>query len=145
MVRYWKNGNWEEFQGRNIVYPGPIDPYFLAVILIPEPHFPQNVDPWALMKKLIPSIFYTKFQLRKLRLCPYIKYRTRSNGLMRKTLTLSLSWSCKFYHSFKDIDELACSAGVFHGRALNNKFSSRIFPSSPRPPLLYFSASRPLP
>ena len=47
------------YQGRNMVYPGPIDPYFLAVILIPEPHFPQNVDPWALMKKLIPSIFYT--------------------------------------------------------------------------------------
>ena len=32
-------------QGRNMVYPGPIDPYFLAVILIPEPHFPQNFDP----------------------------------------------------------------------------------------------------
>ena len=23
--------------GRNMVYPGPIDPYFLAVTLIPEP------------------------------------------------------------------------------------------------------------
>ena len=33
------------FQGRNMVYPGPIDPYFLAVILIPEPHFPPNFDP----------------------------------------------------------------------------------------------------
>ena len=33
------------WQGRNMVYPGPIDPYFLAVILIPEPHFPQNFDP----------------------------------------------------------------------------------------------------
>ena len=33
------------FQGRNMVYPGPTDPYFLAVILIPEPHFPQNFDP----------------------------------------------------------------------------------------------------
>ena len=32
-------------QGCNMVYPGPIDPYFLAVILIPEPHFPQNFDP----------------------------------------------------------------------------------------------------
>ena len=32
-------------QGRNMVYSGPIDPYFLAVLLIPEPHFPQNVDP----------------------------------------------------------------------------------------------------
>ena len=32
-------------QGRNMVYPGPIDPYFLAVILIPEPHFPQHFDP----------------------------------------------------------------------------------------------------
>ena len=32
-------------QGRNMVYPGPIDPYFLAFILIPEPHFPQNFDP----------------------------------------------------------------------------------------------------
>ena len=32
-------------QGRNMVYSGPIDPYFLADILIPEPHFPQNLDP----------------------------------------------------------------------------------------------------
>ena len=32
-------------QGRNMVYPGPTDPYFLAVILIPEPLFPQNFDP----------------------------------------------------------------------------------------------------
>ena len=32
-------------QGRKMVYPGPIDPYFLAIILIPEPHFPQNFDP----------------------------------------------------------------------------------------------------
>ena len=39
------------YQGRNMVYPGPIDPYFLDVILIPEPHFPQNFDPWALIKK----------------------------------------------------------------------------------------------
>ena len=29
----------------NMVYPGPIDPYFLAVVLIREPHFPQNFDP----------------------------------------------------------------------------------------------------
>ena len=36
---------WRLFQGRNMVYPGPIDPYFLAVILIPEPHFPQHFDP----------------------------------------------------------------------------------------------------
>ena len=34
-----------KLQGRNMVYPTPIDPYFLAVILIPEPHFPQNFDP----------------------------------------------------------------------------------------------------
>ena len=32
-------------QGRNMVYLGPIDPYLLAVTLIPEPHFPQNFDP----------------------------------------------------------------------------------------------------
>ena len=32
-------------QGRNMVYPGPTDPYFLAVILIPEPHFPQILIP----------------------------------------------------------------------------------------------------
>ena len=32
-------------QGRNMVYPEPTDPYFLAVILIPEPLFPQNFDP----------------------------------------------------------------------------------------------------
>ena len=31
-------------QGRNMVYPGPIDPYFLAVILIPELHFAQNFN-----------------------------------------------------------------------------------------------------
>ena len=47
-------------QGRNIVYPGLIDPYFLAVIMIPEPHFPQNFDPCALIKKLIPSIIFTQ-------------------------------------------------------------------------------------
>ena len=47
-------------QGRNMVYPGPIDPYFLAFILIPEPHFPQNFDPWALITELIPSIFLHK-------------------------------------------------------------------------------------
>ena len=31
-----------------MVYPGPIDlidPHFLAVMLIPEPYFPQNFDP----------------------------------------------------------------------------------------------------
>ena len=33
------------YQGRNMVYPGPIDPDFLAVFLIPEPLFPQNFDP----------------------------------------------------------------------------------------------------
>ena len=43
-----------------MVYPGPIDPYFLDVILIPEPHFPKNFDPWALMKKLIPSMLLHK-------------------------------------------------------------------------------------
>ena len=46
-----------QVRGRNMVYPVPIDPYFLAVILIPEPHFPQNLDAWALIKKLIPSMF----------------------------------------------------------------------------------------
>lgn len=25
-----------------MVYPGPTDPYFLAVILVPDPHFPEN-------------------------------------------------------------------------------------------------------
>ena len=35
-------------QGRNMVYPGPIDLYFLAIILIPEPHFPKILipEPW---------------------------------------------------------------------------------------------------
>ena len=33
------------FLSVNMVYPGPIDPYFLAVILILEPYFPQNFDP----------------------------------------------------------------------------------------------------
>ena len=47
-------------QGRNMVYLGPIDPYFLAVILIPEPNFPQNFDPYALIKELIPSMFLQK-------------------------------------------------------------------------------------
>ena len=47
-------------QGRNMVYPGLIDPYFLAVIMIPEPHFSQNFDPCALIKKLIPSIIFTQ-------------------------------------------------------------------------------------
>ena len=32
-------------QGRNMLYPRPTDPDFLAVILIPEPPFPQNFDP----------------------------------------------------------------------------------------------------
>ena len=50
----------DKSQGRNMVYPRPIDPYFLAVILIPEPHFPQNFDPWALIKELIPSMFLHK-------------------------------------------------------------------------------------
>ena len=50
----------DKLQGRNMVYPTPIDPYFLAVILIPEPHFPQNFDPWALIKKLIPPMFLHK-------------------------------------------------------------------------------------
>ena len=50
----------EILQGCNMVYLGPIDPYFLAVILISEPHFPQNFDPWALKKKLIPSMFLHK-------------------------------------------------------------------------------------
>ena len=44
-----------------MVYPEPIDPYFFfSVILIPEPHFPQNFDPWALIKELIPSMFLHK-------------------------------------------------------------------------------------
>ena len=30
-------GSTSIWQGRNMVYPGLIDPYFLAVILIPEP------------------------------------------------------------------------------------------------------------
>ena len=28
-----------------MVYPGPTDPYFLAIILIPEPHFPISNVP----------------------------------------------------------------------------------------------------
>ena len=43
-----------------MVYPGPTDPYFLSFILIPGPHFPQNFDPWALIKELIPSMFFTQ-------------------------------------------------------------------------------------
>ena len=34
-VTVFKTLSW--YQGRNMVYPGPIDPYFLAIILIPEP------------------------------------------------------------------------------------------------------------
>ena len=49
-----------ESQGRNMVYPGPIDPYFHVVILIPEPHFRQNFDAWALIKEWIPSMFLHK-------------------------------------------------------------------------------------
>ena len=47
----WPTTNYDQspgggkFQGRNMVYPGPTDPYFLSVILMPEPHFPQNFDP----------------------------------------------------------------------------------------------------
>ena len=52
--------NFADQQGRNMVYPGPTDPYFLSFILIPEPHFPQNFDPWALIKELIPSMFFTQ-------------------------------------------------------------------------------------
>ena len=42
---------------------------------------------WSLSpdKKLIPSMFYTKFWLRQLCVSPNIEYRTCSNGLMRKT------------------------------------------------------------
>ena len=43
-----------------MVYLGPIDPYFLAVILIPEPYFPQNFDPWALIKKIDPIHVFTQ-------------------------------------------------------------------------------------
>ena len=49
-----------QLQGRNMVYPEPIDPYFLAVILIPEPHFPKNFDPWALIKKIDPIHVFTQ-------------------------------------------------------------------------------------
>ena len=49
-----------EFQGRNMVYPRPIDPYFLAVILIPEPHFSQNFDPWAPDKRIDPIHVFTQ-------------------------------------------------------------------------------------
>ena len=58
LISFGKND--QKMQGRNMVYPGPIDPYFLAVILIPEPHFPQNFDPWALIKELILSMFLHK-------------------------------------------------------------------------------------
>ena len=43
-----------------MVYLGPIDPYFLVVILIPEPDFPQNFDPWALIKKIDPIHVFTQ-------------------------------------------------------------------------------------
>ena len=33
--------------GRNMVYPGPIDPYFLAVTLIPEPWWKHDMLKWA--------------------------------------------------------------------------------------------------
>ena len=47
-----------------MVYPGPIDPYFLAVILIPEPHFPKF---WSLSpdKRIDPiHVFKQNFKLR---------------------------------------------------------------------------------
>ena len=50
-----------------MVYPGPIDPYFLAVTLIPEPD--ENT--------------------------------TCSNGLIRKTLTIVFSSSCKSIGALK--------------------------------------------
>ena len=43
-----------------MVYPGPIDPYILAVILIPEPHFPKILIPEHDKKKFIPSMFLHK-------------------------------------------------------------------------------------
>ena len=43
-----------------MVYLGPIDPYFFAVILIPEPHFPKNVDRRALIKKIDPIHVFTQ-------------------------------------------------------------------------------------
>ena len=43
-----------------MVYPGPIDPYFRAVILIPEPHFPQNFYPWAPIKKIDPILVFAQ-------------------------------------------------------------------------------------
>ena len=51
------------YQGRNMVYPGPTDPYFLAVILIPEPLFPQNFDPRALIKTWSHPCFTQNFNL----------------------------------------------------------------------------------
>ena len=50
-------------QGRNMVYPRPTDPDFLAVILIPEPPFPQNFDPWALIKNWSHPCFTQNFNL----------------------------------------------------------------------------------
>ena len=50
-------------QGRNMVYPRPTDPDFLAVILIPEPPFPQNFDPWALIKNWSRPCFTQNFNL----------------------------------------------------------------------------------
>ena len=46
-----------------MVYPEPTDPYFLAVILIPEPLFPQNFDPWALIKNWSHPCFTQNFNL----------------------------------------------------------------------------------
>ena len=39
--------NLKKRQGRNMVYPGPIDPYFLAITLIPEPWWKHDVLKWA--------------------------------------------------------------------------------------------------
>ena len=85
--KYWqKELSKTLVQGRNIVYPGPTDPYFLAFILIPEPYFPQNFDPWALITELSPSMIL-------LCLSRNIEYRTCSNGLMRKKI--NFNFYCK--------------------------------------------------
>ena len=40
-----------------MVYPGPIDPYFLAVALIPEPWWKHDMLKWADKKKKKTIVF----------------------------------------------------------------------------------------
>ena len=51
---------------------------------------------------------------RQLCLSPKIEYRTCSNKLLRKTLTLIFTASCRFYHSFKDQYESTAFCALFY-------------------------------